>query len=318
MFFEKLSSLEEPYACQMRGGSAMLTYTLDMERQSQWIRSTPSELERRQPLWCTEAGCFYALGNFSTSRTSKDSYLLFYTFSGAGVVHQGGQDVRLEKGQALLMDCRSPQSYGTAQDRGHWYHWWAHVDGPAIAAMGEVLGLPRLVPVPLAASFAERHFTTILQELEKEGAAPMLHQDRAIYDIVATMAETAVQSEVQEMGTGPVEAARRLVELRYADDLTVEDMAREANVSPSYLMRIFKRQLGTSPHNYLLRYRITKARELLVETTEPVSRIARETGFSSDSNFSYRFRQMTGQSPREYRESSPLRAMDADTSIPED
>ena len=67
----------------------MLTYNMDVTPESLWKRTTPSEAELTQPYYCTEAGVFYAQQHFSTARTDKESYLLFYTLRGAGLIEQG-------------------------------------------------------------------------------------------------------------------------------------------------------------------------------------------------------------------------------------
>ena len=92
----------------------MLTYNMDVTLESVWKRTTPSEAELTQPYYCTEAGVFYAQQHFSTARTDKESYLLFYTLRGAGLIEQGESHVVLSTGQALLLNCRTPQSYCTA------------------------------------------------------------------------------------------------------------------------------------------------------------------------------------------------------------
>lgn len=92
----------------------MLTYNMDVTPESVWKRTTPSEAELAQPYYCTEAGVFYAQQHFSTARTDKESYLLFYTLRGAGLIEQGESHVVLGTGQALLLNCRTPQSYCTA------------------------------------------------------------------------------------------------------------------------------------------------------------------------------------------------------------
>ena len=68
----------------------MLTYNMDVTPESVWKRTTPSEAELAQPYYCTEAGVFYAQQHFSTARTDKESYILFYT-PGAGLIEQGGK-----------------------------------------------------------------------------------------------------------------------------------------------------------------------------------------------------------------------------------
>lgn len=55
-----------------------------------------------------------------------------------------------------------------------------------------------------------------------------------------------------------------LVERNYARDIGVEDLAREASLSPSHFSRPFKRSLGQSPHRFLMKYRVERATEVLV------------------------------------------------------
>ena len=74
-------------------------------------------------------------------------------------------------------------------------------------------------------------------------------------------------------------------------------------MSKSYFLRLFRRYMGTTPYNYLVNFRITQAKELLVITDHSVSEIAQKVGFGDASNFSTRFAKATGQSPLQYRKS---------------
>ena len=87
----------------------MLTCTMDVLPESIWLRTTPGASAMGQPYVCTEAGQYLAQGHFSTARTHKESYLLFYTLRGAGLIEQGDDRVLLRAGQALLMDSRSAE-----------------------------------------------------------------------------------------------------------------------------------------------------------------------------------------------------------------
>ena len=100
----------------------MLTYNMDVTPESVWKRTTPSEAELAQPYNCTEAGVFYAQQHFSTARTDKESYILFYTLRGAGLIEQGESHVVLSTGQALLLNCRTPQCFCTAPGQSCWHH----------------------------------------------------------------------------------------------------------------------------------------------------------------------------------------------------
>jgi AraC-like DNA-binding protein len=281
----------------------MLTYTMDVEDRSRWIISTPSAAEEAQPFYCSEVGDFYARGSFATARSDKNSHIVFYTLGGAGVVRQGGQTVTLERGQALLMDCRTPQSYGTAPGHNHWYHLWCHVDGAGVSVLGEALGLPRLVPVTLPLSAVRGSFDLLFERVGVESVENAARVGLAVHAILAEMVAAAQQASRAD--DDPVSLACAYVERHYAEDVSLEQLAGVAAVSPSYLIRLFKRKMGTTPHDYLLRYRISRAKELLAETRLTSAVIAERVGFHSESNFSYRFSRMVGQSPRAYRQAAP-------------
>ena len=282
----------------------MLTYTMDVEDRSRWIISTPSAAELAQPYYCSEVGDFYARSRFATARSDKNSFILFYTLGGEGTVHQGGQTVRLPKGTALLMDCRTPQSYGTSPGHGHWYHLWAHIDGTGVELAGRTLGLPRLTPVSVPLSRLQPHADVLFDRLGTETAGNATRIGLAVHALVAEVT-LAAQEAVPVAEDDPVRLACAYVERHFAEKVALEDLARAAAVSPSYLIRLFKRQLETTPHDYLLRYRISRAKELLAETALTSAVIAERVGFASESNFSYRFSKMVGMGPRAYRQSTP-------------
>ena len=99
----------------------MFTYTMDVEARSVWLRTTPGAAALAQPYYCTEAGLFYGRAQFATARTDKESYLLFYTLEGGGLVEQGDSRLTLGPGDALLLNCRAPQSYCTAPGQTRTY-----------------------------------------------------------------------------------------------------------------------------------------------------------------------------------------------------
>ncbi|MBR3326015.1 MAG: helix-turn-helix domain-containing protein [Atopobiaceae bacterium] len=271
----------------------------DLEPRSFWLVTTPSATQLEQPFACTEAGTLYGREHFLTERQGKDSYLLFYTFGGAGYVRQGGRTATVRHGQALLMDCRTPQAYGTSPQADHWHHFWAHVEGAGVNAAAKRLGLPTLSPHIVSRTRIVTHFQTIFDRLETESIENGELIGIAVHSILSELLIAKAREEVPE--DSPVVVAQSFIASHYAEHIAIEDLARAASVSPSYLTRLFRQSVGTSPHDYLIRFRITRAKQLLAETTLPVGDVAIQTGFGSTSNFSYRFSAVTGISPRSYR-----------------
>jgi signal transduction histidine kinase/AraC-like DNA-binding protein len=79
-------------------------------------------------------------------------------------------------------------------------------------------------------------------------------------------------------------------------------MAGAIGVSEDYLSRVFRQEMNISPWEYLNRYRILKAKELLRSTNDAVKKIALQVGFANPSYFSRMFRSVTGISPSAYRQ----------------
>ena len=240
----------------------MLTYNMDVTPESLWKRTTPSEAELTQPYYCTEAGVFYAQQHFSTARTDKESYLLFYTLRGAGLIEQGESHVVLSTGQALLLNCRTPQSYCTAPGQSCWHHYWVHLDGAGVAAM-EPLLLPgkKLTPVQLTGGKMQELFETILGQMERSTVDSMVTMGLALHEMLALCAQSILaQAEATSTRQVILQAAETLRK-NYQKELCLADLLAEAHMSKSYFLRLFRRYMGTTPYNYLVNFRITQAAE---------------------------------------------------------
>ena len=102
--------------------------------------------------------------------------------------------------------------------------------------------------------------------------------------------------------------ARDLIDRDYAEPLDLDAMAREAGYSRFHFARAFAAAYGETPRAYLTRRRIERAKTLLRTANLSVTEICFLVGFSSLGSFSARFRQLVGQSPREYRDEAVARA----------
>jgi AraC family transcriptional regulator len=87
--------------------------------------------------------------------------------------------------------------------------------------------------------------------------------------------------------------------------ISVETLAKLANLSVCYFVRAFKLSVGVTPHDYLIRRRVKRTMELLSDTDMSLSEIALAAGFADQSHCARRFRQHVGMSPRDYRWSMP-------------
>jgi AraC family transcriptional regulator, transcriptional activator FtrA len=99
----------------------------------------------------------------------------------------------------------------------------------------------------------------------------------------------------------PFGAALAWMTAHLSEDLTVEQMAARAVMSPRTFARRFRATLGASPHQWLLQQRVALAQRLLETTDEPIERIAARCGFSSSATLRLHFRRLLHLSPQSYR-----------------
>ena len=95
--------------------------------------------------------------------------------------------------------------------------------------------------------------------------------------------------------------ALRFIENNYAEGITIDDMARSAEISVSTCLRLFRTMLGTTPVQYLIGYRLQRAAEELKRPKGgTIAEIAYSCGFSDASYFNRCFRKACGMTPTEY------------------
>jgi AraC family transcriptional regulator len=88
-----------------------------------------------------------------------------------------------------------------------------------------------------------------------------------------------------------------------AEDISVEALAELVDLSPFHFSRVFKHATGMSPLQFVTRERITRAQQLIRETSRSLVEIALEVSYTSPSSFSKAFRRITGVTPTEFRSS---------------
>jgi len=87
-------------------------------------------------------------------------------------------------------------------------------------------------------------------------------------------------------------------------EIELEDIARQAGISPFHFLRSFSSVLGVTPHQYLLRLRLRRAARHLTEDDKPVTDVAYDVGFNDLSNFVRTFHRVAGVSPLKFRQAS--------------
>jgi AraC-like DNA-binding protein len=164
------------------------------------------------------------------------------------------------------------------------------------SAVGDLLQRFLIVRDPAIELLARR----AANELEEPDDVSPLAVEAAALELIARMARS-VGMERRPAWLGK---AREVLHDRYADPLSLNEIADAIGVEPDRLARGFRRAYGESLSDYLRRIRVNAAAALLATTDEPISRVAGEVGFADQSHLTRWFGRYLETTPGRYRGSA--------------
>lgn len=265
---------------------------------------TPSLLAKSAFFYIQSLGHFCCDENYFTRRKGYRSFLLIYTLNGKGYANYRDKKYELTRGQVLLMNCYDYQEYYTDK-KDLWEIKWVHFNGASSEEYYNII-YKNYGPV-----IDMGNNTSILDNINKImhllSAGDMQFEVKAsniilnmLTDIILTKPNSQSNSS-QKVNNIQLDAVMDFIENNYSSNISLEDMASTACSSKYHFCRNFKRITGYSPYEYLVKYRINKAKSLLEITDSPIGEIARNVGFESTSNFIRTFKKLEGLTPLKYR-----------------
>lgn len=98
-----------------------------------------------------------------------------------------------------------------------------------------------------------------------------------------------------------IEKAMVYIEQNYRNRLSADQLSIECNLSKQKLQAGLQALTAMTVHSYILKVRVEKAKQMLVDTDKPVKSISAATGFKRPSHFIFTFKEFTSLTPCEYR-----------------
>jgi two-component system, response regulator YesN len=134
--------------------------------------------------------------------------------------------------------------------------------------------------------------------LEKIVRANSMNEIKAVTNSLIEKVEINTDNDIKSI---TVRRAIAIIHEYYQAGITLEEIAKELNITPEYLGTQIHKELGVNFSSYIKNYRITKAKELLLSTSLKIYEIAEKTGYADPKYFSKVFKGETGQLPAEFR-----------------
>ena len=104
------------------------------------------------------------------------------------------------------------------------------------------------------------------------------------------------------LGSARLRRIKDLVHARMEDDLSLDEMAQSVGLSTAHFARMFRKSMGETPHQFVLRQRLERAKAMLRAPDARVLDVAVACGFKTQQHFAQVFRDVCRVSPTEYRE----------------
>lgn len=225
----------------------------------------------------------------------REYYLIHYIVNGKGIYECQGGKYNLVKGDMFLIRPHESTFYKADFD-DPWSYIWIGFSG---AITEELIDSSYFSKSPVVyspgCSFIFKNMTT----------ASRMNQASEIYLCGMIFELFAHLKELDKSNTRPAytyaRRAENYIQANYMYDISVAGIAKMLGIDRRYFYRIFVEYTGTSPQNYLVKYRMGKAAELLSHYDCTVSEAARSCGYKDAFNFSKMFKKEYGISPSDYR-----------------
>jgi len=211
-------------------------------------------------------------------------WLIHYVVSGKGRFVKDGTEYDVEEGEMFVI---SPWeiTYYQADSQNPWSYIWV-----GFTSKSELpVKLDPVIRCPEAFSV----FTSMKKCREKSGG-------RSAWICAKIWELFSLLQEGQPVGHNYVQDAIEIMKVQYSNPLTIEQIASELGLDRTYFSSLFKKEIGVSPKQYLMNYRMTEAVRLMTERGESVAVAACSVGYPDVYNFSKMFKRHFGLSPREY------------------
>lgn len=256
----------------------------------------PSEFARANLKYMTWCGHYYCTRQYGMERDYYPYMLALYVQQGVLDVRYDGRQLMVKPGEVLLLNCQRPHAYHARDGLEFFY---VHFAGVSTAEITDQLIKDNEGPIFRKPGNLEigRRLAAGVRFYEKGGVAGMLQEAFRVERLLYMLAGEVEQAEEDS----PVDVAIRYLNEHIAEELTLAELSGVARLSPYYFSRLFKRQTGYAPLEYVLKTRMERARLLLVHTDKSVTEIAYELGYGSPASFINIFTRKIGRSPKQYR-----------------
>ena len=240
---------------------------------------------------------------------ARNHYLFHYCLSGTGTLmalssKKESLSYQIKSGQGFMLFPNQICTY-IADRELPWEYVWLEFDGLRVKEAVELTGLSPDQPVYKA------RYKDISETMKDEMLYIVNHKEESPFHLIGHLylfidslvcSSTSAQiSKGNSLRDFYIKEAFSFIEQNFQNDISVEDIAASCGLNRSYFGKIFHENMGKTPQEFLISYRMTKAAELLKLTGLSIADIGNAVGYPNQLHFSRAFKNVYNISPRQWR-----------------
>jgi len=247
---------------------------------------------------------------------------MFYVKKGKAVMHLHDKDIILTPGHLYLLPSYTPHAY-ECDPEFEFYYLFVYQRKMEVTNIFDIYDFPYEVNSDHATQLLFENYCSLYPQLalpSRDAEAFLNHQayrDYAqaymqmvwyermqLHGLVEILFSYFVKHATEKQMVGDHRIAKVLdyIQTNITNSISVEELADMACLTKSYLIRVFRQNLGMTPLQYVIRKKIQYAQTLLLDSEMPVQQVAKTVGFPDVSYFIRLFRKNLGFTPQEYRQ----------------
>ena len=257
------------------------------------------------PLYITDIG-YYPKAKFHyMERTNgAEQHILIYCHDGKGDVIIGNKEYKIEADDFITIPIKTPHSYSADKDEP-WSIFWVHfkgtVSGKLVSSLEKKTGLKGFIKFK---DESIQLFNEIYNQLERGYSSNnLMYTNMSMWRFFTTfLFNDKFDSSGKLSNKDSIDRVIDYLSRNVDKVLSLDEMAREVNLSPSHFSYLFKKKTGYSPIEYFNHLKVQKACQYLLFTKLRIKEISQELGIEDQYYFSRMFTKVMGLAPNDYRE----------------
>ena len=248
-----------------------------------------------------EIGCQKCPSGYSFGPIIRNNYVLHYILEGTGTLYLQDQEFPVSAGQAFVIPPKLVSCYEASSDTP-WNYIWIHFNGQKTSELLYKAGITSSHPVFFPSCRADE-IRQCMQDFLKYNSLEYrcIGNTYRLFQLLCDTTKNAPGVRETDKALRYIRDVIRFISNRYQEPIKIQEIADFCGLDRSYLCKIFKHATNYTPQEYLIFYRVKKAKQLLKDPDLPIQHIAYSVGYNDPFAFSKVFKKETGISPSQYR-----------------